>query len=56
MSQIYNIKYTYINILSFKTFDRSCFSMYQLYTLQFIDKPIQAGLSISQGVEVVMWP
>ena len=24
-------KYTYISVLSFKTFDRSCFSMYQLY-------------------------
>ena len=31
MSQIDNKKYTYIIVLSFKTFDRSCLSMYQLY-------------------------
>ena len=24
-------KYTYISVLSFKTFDRLCFSMYQIY-------------------------
>ena len=31
MSQKDNRKYTYISVLSFKTFARSCFSMYQLY-------------------------
>ena len=29
---IIKLKYTYISVLSLKTFDRSCFSMYQLYS------------------------
>ena len=40
MSQIDNKKYTYISVLSFKKFDRSCDSIIS-YTFQFTYFPIQ---------------
>ena len=57
MSQIdNNKKYSYISVLSFKMFDRSCFSIILYVSAILFNLKISPSKRFkSQGVEVVMW-